>query len=349
MSNLAKQSELLFIWDAKMCNPNGDMSADNAPRFDDVDGKAIVSDVRIKRTIRDDLQYRKNELIFINNEEILAGYTNYKNELESVTGANRFLQIKSKFLNNEIVNKIKNNYEEKLKEKKGNERKNIESERNEKIDRAIFLQCIDNRLFGGVKPQSGGSGIQIVGTVQFSWTKSLNKTETVLKSGTGAFATKGKDGETKFKKTFRVDNYIPYGVFGMYGTVNRMQAQKANTSENDVLTMLDSLWMGTKFLNTRSKEGQKPRMMLRVVYKEDSQFFIGLIDELVTLKNRDSSMIRNINDVEFDFSSLIKSLNKAKDEIDSVKIVLDDSMDKYRSELNEINNVKFVNETIIMG
>lgn len=307
MTDLAKQSELLFIWDAKMCNPNGDMSADNAPRFDEVDEKAIVSDVRVKRTIRDDLQYRKNELIFINNEEIID---------KGLSAEKRFAEIK-------------------------------DDHANEK-DLPVFLKCIDNRLFGGVAPKSG---IQLVGTVQFSWTKSLNKTETILKSGTGAFVTEKKKAEQtgRYQKTFRADNYIPYGVFGMYGTINRMQAQKANTSEKDILTMLDSLWMGTKFLNTRSKEGQKPRMMLRIVYKEESQYFIGLIDELVTLKNTDSKMIRNLGDAEFDFSKLIKALNKAENEIETVKIVLDDSMDKYRAELNEINNVKFVDETKIMG
>src|SRR6056297_230914 len=86
MCNLKNQSEILFVWDAKMCNPNGDMSADNAPRFDNVDEKAIVSDVRVKRTIRDDLQYRKDHLIFINNEEIV------KNGLKA---EKRFDQLKS--------------------------------------------------------------------------------------------------------------------------------------------------------------------------------------------------------------------------------------------------------------
>ena len=306
MSNLAKQSELLFIWDAKLCNPNGDMSADNAPRFDEVDEKAIVSDVRIKRTIRDDLQYRKNELIFINNEEIVS---------KGLKAEARFKQIKD-------------------------ENEGVE-------DLPVFLKCIDNRLFGGVAPKSN---IQLMGTVQFSWTKSLNQTETVLKSGTGAFATEGKDGEAKYRKTFRADNYIPYGVFGMYGTVNRMQAEKANTQESDVKTMLDSLWMGTKFLNTRSKEGQKPRMLLRVIYKDDSKYFIGLLDELVTLKNTDSKMIRNVKDAEFDFSRLINALNKVttKNEIEKVLIVLDDSLENYKDELKEIKNVEFVDETKIM-
>lgn len=304
MTDLAKQSEMLFIWDAKMCNPNGDMSADNAPRFDEVDEKAIVSDVRIKRTIRDDLQYRKGEMIFINNEEILD---------KGLKAEERFKQIKD--------------------------------ENSGEDDLQVFLKCIDNRLFGGVAPKSN---IQLVGTVQFSWTKSLNKTETILKSGTGAFATKGKDGKTKYTKTFRADNYIPYGVFGMYGTINRMQAQKANTSEADIVSMTDSLWLGTKFLNTRSKEGQKPRLMLRVIYKENSQFFIGLLDELITLKNEDTSMIRNIREAEIDFTNLVDSLNKANNKIEEVVIVLDSSMDKYESELSKINNIKFVDEMKIM-
>ena len=307
MTDLAKQSELLFIWDAKMCNPNGDMSADNAPRFDDVDEKAIVSDVRIKRTVRDDLQYRKDEMIFINNDEILG---------KGLTAEQRFTQLKDQF------------------------------KENNPGELQIFLKCIDNRLFGGVAPKSD---IQLVGTVQFGWTKSLNKTETVLKSGTGAFATKGKDGEAKYTKTFRADNYIPYGLFGLYGTINRMQAEKADTSEKDILTMLDSLWMGTKFLNTRSKEGQKPRLMLRIIYKNDSKYFIGLLDEFVCLKNTETSMIRNIEEAELDFSKLIEKLNKAETEIEKIVIILDDSIEKYKKDLEKIKKVEFIDELEILN
>ncbi|CUU85956.1 type I-B CRISPR-associated protein Cas7/Csh2 [Campylobacter hyointestinalis] len=64
MQELAKQSEILFLWDGENWNPNGDMLNDNAPRFDELSQKAIVSDVRIKRTIRDYLQ-EKGEEIFV--------------------------------------------------------------------------------------------------------------------------------------------------------------------------------------------------------------------------------------------------------------------------------------------
>ncbi len=65
MNDTAKQSEILFLWDIENANPNGDILRDNAPRYDDVAHKALVSDVRIKRTIRDDLYDRKEQEIFV--------------------------------------------------------------------------------------------------------------------------------------------------------------------------------------------------------------------------------------------------------------------------------------------
>lgn len=300
MEDNAKHSEILFIWDARMCNPNGDMASDNAPRFDDVDEKAIVSDVRIKRTIRNDLQNRKNRLIFINNDDIMA---------KCLNAEGRFKEIKDQ-------SKIK-----------------------DQLD--IFLTCIDNRLFGGVAPKSN---IQLIGTVQFSWTKSLNKTEAVLKAGTGAFATKSKDGETKSSKTLRIDNYIPYAIFAMHGSINRLQAIKAKTTEHDINDMLDSLWVGTKCLNTRSKSGQKPRMLIKIEYKDNCKYFIGLLDELVSVKNKNSEMIREVDEADIDFSKLINAISRANKFIEKVKIVYDESLKKYIKQFSKLKNVEFIDD-----
>ncbi|KIM02801.1 MAG: CRISPR-associated protein Csh2 [Sulfurovum sp. FS06-10] len=252
----------------KMTNPNGDMLNDNAPRFDEVDRKAIVSDVRVKRTIRDDLQSRKNETIFVNNsEDIISAETRFK-EVTKLSGLK---------------------------------------------DKEAFLSCIDTRLFGGVAPSSN---IQIIGAVQFSWAKSLNETETILGQGTGAF---GKDGAKN--KTFRTDNYIPYGLFAMYGTINALNAKKSNASEDDVVKMLDSMWNGTKFLNTRSKVGQKPRVLIRVVYKDS--YMMGLLDELVKLDNINSNQIRQFNECELNFNGLKEALVYMKEKIEKVVIYYD--------------------------
>jgi len=313
MDNLAKESEILFIWDTRLSNPNGDMMSDNANRFDEVDERAIVSDVRVKRTVRDYIQYHKNIDIFVNNDAILAGYTDETGQTSSVTAENRFNQIKEQF-------------------------KDIKDEKD------IFLSCIDNRLFGGVAPNSG---LQLIGAVQFSWTKSLNKTETVLSQGTGAFATESKkEGEAKNTKTFRVDNYIPYAIFPTYGTINRANVVNCKTTQKDVDELIEGLWFGTKKLNTRTKMGQKPRLLLEIVYKDDSNYFVGLLDELIKLKN--SEEIRSLDEAEFDFSELINALNSAENFIDKVKVILDSKMNKYKSKLEEINKIEFIEETKLL-
>ena len=65
---LARQAEILFLWDGENWNPNGDILNDNAPRYDEVSRRALVSDVRIKRTIRDWLIDQGHE-IFVKEQE----------------------------------------------------------------------------------------------------------------------------------------------------------------------------------------------------------------------------------------------------------------------------------------
>ena len=283
MSDLAKHSEILFLWDAKMTNPNGDMLNDNAPRYDESDRRVVVSDVRVKRTIRDDLQYRKGKTVFVNNAEQVQ------------SAETRFTELRNAL--------------------------------NEKDDKKVFLSCIDNRLFGGVAPRSN---LQIIGTVQFSWAKSLNETETILSQGTGAF---GKD--NSLNKTFRTDNYIPYGLFAMYGTINSLNAAKSNASEEDVADMLDSMWQGTKLLNTRSKVGQKPRMLIRVIYKDT--YMIGLLDELVKIDNENSQQLRAFSECELNFSALARSLKNMSQKIEKVVVFYDDSAKKYLDNFKDLN------------
>lgn len=89
MSNIIKnRSEILFIYDIENGNPNGD-ALDNKPRIDELTNYNIVTDVRLKRTIRDYLQDFKGREIFIRKErdennnlktrdEIFQGYKEIK-------------------------------------------------------------------------------------------------------------------------------------------------------------------------------------------------------------------------------------------------------------------------------
>ncbi len=90
MSNniIKNRSEILFIYDIENGNPNGD-ALDNKPRIDELTNYNIVTDVRLKRTIRDYLQNFKGKEIFIRKEkdennnlktrdEIFEGYKEIK-------------------------------------------------------------------------------------------------------------------------------------------------------------------------------------------------------------------------------------------------------------------------------
>ena len=62
---LSNNSEILFLYDAKMCNPNGDMDDENKPRMDYDTSTNLVSDVRLKRYIRDYFENVLNKEIFV--------------------------------------------------------------------------------------------------------------------------------------------------------------------------------------------------------------------------------------------------------------------------------------------
>jgi CRISPR-associated protein Csh2 len=59
------RSEILFIYDIRDGNPNGDPMDENKPRIDEETGVNLVTDVRLKRTIRDYLHNFKGKEIFV--------------------------------------------------------------------------------------------------------------------------------------------------------------------------------------------------------------------------------------------------------------------------------------------
>jgi len=62
---VSNRSEIVFLYDVKDSNPNGDPLDENKPRIDEETMMNIVTDVRLKRTIRDYLHDFRNEDVFI--------------------------------------------------------------------------------------------------------------------------------------------------------------------------------------------------------------------------------------------------------------------------------------------
>lgn len=65
MSEITKRREIVFLYDVENNNPNGDPNDENKPRIDEESGRNLVTDVRLKRTVRDYLKDYKNQNIFV--------------------------------------------------------------------------------------------------------------------------------------------------------------------------------------------------------------------------------------------------------------------------------------------
>jgi len=303
MSELIKnRSEIVFLYDIKDANPNGDPLDENKPRIDEETEINIVTDVRLKRTIRDHLMNFKGEEIFV--REI-------SNEDGTIQDAK---QRAENFLDKTDI-----------KEKDFNEQK-------EEIKKAILKKCIDVRLFGatipidisvkeGNKVKNVTGSITLTGPVQFRMGRSLHKVELKHIKGTGAFAS-GKD---KRQKTFREEDILPYSLISFYGVINENAAKHSQLTEDDISLLIEAMWNGTKNLISRSKVGQMPRLLLKVNYKEQN-YHIGDLDKLITIKDieqMNQEKIRDISEFELDASKLIDTLNNNKDKIDSIDLKID--------------------------
>ena len=295
------RSELIFLYDVQYANPNGDPLDDNKPRIDPSTGINLVSDVRLKRTIRDYLNDFKGEEIFVR-------------EIEDDDGNIQDAKLRAEdFLYDENNNKLDKS---KL---KLNEMKEI-------MKNNILNSCIDVRLFGGTIPielkKNKGSSITLTGPVQFGFGKSLHKVEPMFIKGTGAFAS-GKD---KGQKTFREEYIVPYSLITFYGIINENTAKHSNLTNEDIKKLVDAIWNGTRNLISRSKMGQTPRLLIKVNYKENN-YHIGDLDRCLFIKSDvNDEEIRSSNDYVIDITKLIEILLKNKDNIENIEYVWDDRL-----------------------
>ncbi len=273
-----KRTEILFIYDVKDANPNGDPSDENKPRIDEESGINIVTDVRLKRTIRD----------------YLFDYEGFNGEAE-----------KDIFVRQTTADKGGlNDGKGRANMFKGNDKKEMLN--------AILSKCIDIRLFGGVIPLDKDS-ITFTGPVQFKMGRSLHRVEMKYIKGTGAFAAT----EGKSQQTFREEYILPYSLIAFYGIVNENAAKETQMTENDLNLLIKAIWEGTRNLITRSKFEHTPRLLMTLTHNQP-EYFIGELNKYIKLNIKDGlreEQIRDISDVEIDLSALNHKINKADTQI----------------------------------
>lgn len=307
--NVTPASDFIFIYDAKNCNPNGDPNEDNMPRTIG-DRINLVSDVRLKRFVRDYWDKFKNKLIFykqtLNEENFVKPCKERAKDFEGLNEIMSLIDIKCFGGAITLGKKQKPSKEDKAKQK---------------------LQEEEN----GEKAKAVDTNYQITGAINLMHGESLNFVDIQFMKGTGAFASD----EGKTQKTFREEHFVKYSLIGFCGAVNSNVAATNNLTTDELVEFKEALWNGVRAVTSRSKYGQNPRLFLNVVYK--SQTTLGNFYGLYELENKE---ISSFSEATIDFKKLTMLLNKNKDMIDYIEIKKDMFVNMKNFDLDKSIKIK---------
>ena len=296
-----KDGEILFLYEGKLTNPNGDIDDENRPRMDYDTFTNLVSDVRLKRYIRDYLLEKGNN-IFIDHGDVKTASDRLNEVLENKGVIDILKDVNKRY---DFVN---NNF-------------------------------IDIRLFGAMIPikapkqvanaKESGDSIKIVGPVQFSWGYSLNKVELLNSySITGGFSSSGENKMNSIGKDYR----IYYSLIGFYGVISSKRAAKSNLTGDDLVKFDDAMIKSIPSQASRSKINQMPVLYLRT---ESNGEYIGDLRDYIKF-NIKNEPVRSINDYSLDVTNLLKSLKT--ESISISKLWVHNNLDI--SNKDEISDIK---------
>ena len=226
--------DFLFLFDCKDANPNGDPDAGNLPRIDAETGQGLVTDVFIKRKIRNFVQTTRKDLNIYFEE--FAVHNNQHKE------AYKALDL-------------------------GDPKKAGRAEK----DKAREWMCqnfYDVRTFGAVMSTEINCG-QVRGPVQISFARSIDPIVASEHAITRTSVTNEKDIEKE--RTMGLKFTIPYGLYQAQGFVNPFLADQTGFSDDDLELLFTAIENAFQFDQSAARPAgsMTPRALL--VFKHDTQ------------------------------------------------------------------------------
>lgn len=256
MSTIANRYEFLFLFDCENGNPNGDPDAGNAPRIDPEDMHGLVSDVALKRRVRNYVQIARG------NQRPHAIF------VEHATNMNRPIAEAHEMGNGGIPEKATK----------------------DKVKKARDWMCAnfyDVRTFGAVMSTGANAG-QVRGPVQFSFARSIDPVLpldlSLTRMAVAGFdkKTHGVDVKSEVQngmsseqlmslemqvaedklRTMGRKQLIPYGLYAMKGFVSAHLAEGTVFTEDD----LALLWQALANMYEHDRSASKGVMTCRGLY-----------------------------------------------------------------------------------
>ncbi|MCI7234263.1 MAG: type I-C CRISPR-associated protein Cas7/Csd2 [Oscillospiraceae bacterium] len=234
MSAIENRYEFVMLFDVENGNPNGDPDAGNLPRVDSETAHGIVTDVCLKRKIRNFVEIYKE------------GEPSYNILMKSDRSLNSKFTAAYDACGLEKKNKGKNP---------------------DDVEKARKYMCenyFDVRTFGAVM-STGDDPCGIVrGPVQINFAKSLDPVFEQDITITRQAITTDADFNDKGKRTeMGKKHYVPYGLYRAEGYVSAMLAQKVTGfSEDD----LELLWTAIINMFEHDRSAARGKMCMRKLY-----------------------------------------------------------------------------------
>lgn len=254
---LQKRYDFVMFFDVKDGNPNGDPDAGNLPRIDPETGHGLVTDVCVKRKVRNYVGLKLDDQppysIFVKEKAIL-----------------------NQTIEQAYISLNMNLHEDPVDPEDGRKRikrKKAGQGQGQEVERARQFMCqnfYDIRTFGAVLSTGANAG-QVRGPVQLTFARSvdpvvsLEHSITRLAVATEAEAEKqGGDNRTMGRKFT-----IPYGLYRAHGFVSAPLANQTGFSGSD----LELLWEALEFAFEHDRSAARGLMGTRklIIFEHSSK------------------------------------------------------------------------------
>ena len=269
--SLNNRYDFALIFDVKDGNPNGDPDAGNMPRMDAETGHGLVTDVALKRKVRNFVALVKDQ----DQREPEAGEKRFEIYVREKAILNHQHQRAYSALNldaapEEQAQEATENIATDAKKKKPGKDKRKGSA--DDVSQARQWMCqnfFDVRTFGAVMSTGVNCG-QVRGPVQLTFARSVEPIVALEHSITRMAVTNEKDqAEDGDNRTMGRKHTVPYGVYVAHGFVSSFLAKQTGFGEDDLELVFQAL--SQMFEHDRSAARGEMSTRGLYVFKHDSE------------------------------------------------------------------------------
>ena len=248
MSAITHRHEFVFLFDVTNGNPNGDPDAGNLPRLDPETHKGLVTDVCLKRKIRNYVTLDKDGD---------AGFAIYMQE-KAVLNNQHAMGRKAVGLEKETADELKKLPKDEAKARE--------------LTAWMCRNFFDVRTFGAVMSTGVNAG-QVRGPVQLAFATSIDPVMPLEVSITRMAVTTQKEADEQGgdNRTMGRKHIIPYGLYRVHGFVSAKLAERTGFSDED----LGLLWQALINMFEHDRSAARGEMTARKLFVFEHESAMG--------------------------------------------------------------------------